>query len=65
MAYTNLDIMPPTLEVLMQKFVKQNSVDDATACARINALNEGLKIAGFLSGGTPNPPDKKGSKTLH
>lgn len=25
---------------------------------RIKGFNEGLIIAGFLSGGTPNPPDR-------
>ena len=33
--------------------------------ARIKGLNERLIIAYFLIGGTPNPPDKLGSKTLH
>ena len=35
-----------------------------TCCAH-KGTYEGLIIAGFLSGGTPNPPDKLGSKTLH
>ena len=38
----------------------ENSFDDMLQPGRIKGLNEGLihVIAGSLSGGTPNPPDK-------